>query len=522
MNSPLDDILTRLADELGPAGARAALTAALAELTHSQRAYVGRAWRGCFARPRQLPPTTPGWLSFGFCGARAMGKTRALAEYVNAQASAHRIDIGLAGQNETAAIDVMILGKSGLVEVSAPWNKAHFETSSGVVHWANGSRAYLRSPEAPGNIRGLNIKLAWLSELQSWPTATRKEAIDNFEFATREPGCQTVWDATPSLSSIVKDWEDRAEADPERHVLVRGSMHENSRNLDPSFIASLERQYGGTRRGRAEILGEKIVASELALVMQLWIDAARRHLPNQFVRKVLGIDPALSNRPGSDRTGIVLTGSGVDGQLYVIADFSGKYSATQWGELLLDIYSKHQVDYCVVEANAGHELVAQNIRLLAPSRGLELVSIGPSERPSRRPGAILIKEVKAVGKKAVRAGPLSAAYERGRVSHVIGADLTDLEVELTTWEPPPDDRRGGESPDRIDALVHSASDQLDLTGTAVAPAMRPGDAEMLRQMQAQLSGKVNAFDPSRKAHEAAKRAKYAQYLSRTGKYERMP
>ena len=53
--------------------------------------------------------------------------------------------------------------------------------------------------------------------------------------------------------------------------------------------------------------------------------------------------------------------------------------------------------------------------------------------------------------KRLRAEPVSALYEQGRVSHVGAFD--ELETQMTSWEPD-----SGYSPDRLDALVHGLTE----------------------------------------------------------------
>ena len=55
-----------------------------------------------------------------------------------------------------------------------------------------------------------------------------------------------------------------------------------------------------------------------------------------------------------------------------------------------------------------------------------------------------------VGKR-LRAEPIAALYEQGRISHVGSFDI--LEDQMTTWLPD-----SGLSPDRLDALVHGLTE----------------------------------------------------------------
>jgi phage terminase large subunit-like protein len=54
--------------------------------------------------------------------------------------------------------------------------------------------------------------------------------------------------------------------------------------------------------------------------------------------------------------------------------------------------------------------------------------------------------------KFTRAEPVSALYEQHRVHHV--GCFPELEDELCSWEP------GGESPNRLDAMVHGFTDLM--------------------------------------------------------------
>jgi phage terminase large subunit-like protein len=73
---------------------------------------------------------------------------------------------------------------------------------------------------------------------------------------------------------------------------------------------------------------------------------------------------------------------------------------------------------------------------------------------------IPFRAVRATKGKAIRAEPVAALYEQGRVHHVGGAlGFAILEDQLTSWTPD-----SGESPDRLDALVWGIT-ALGLTAT---------------------------------------------------------
>ena len=63
------------------------------------------------------------------------------------------------------------------------------------------------------------------------------------------------------------------------------------------------------------------------------------------------------------------------------------------------------------------------------------------------------KKVHASRGKQVRAQPVAALYEQGRVTH---CDVfPELEEQLTTWTP-----ESGTSPDRLDALVWALTELM--------------------------------------------------------------
>ncbi len=331
--------------------------------------------------------------------------------------------------------------------------------------WPNGARAYVRTPEVPGKIRGLEYQLSWIAELQSWPQSTRQEAFDNVFLSTRLGYARIVWDATSKRRHpLLKELLARAAADPAAHVIVRGATYENAANLGPGYVAELEKKFGGTQRGREELLGEMLDDSEFALVKQDWIDDTRREAPSKLVRRVISIDPAVSDRKGSDETGLVEVGLGPDDRAYVLWDKSGKYAPGAWADLVLDRYLEG-ADLVLAETNKGGQLVTQNLRAAAHARGLEVIVVGKEEKPHRVAGKVWVKEVYARGAKEDRAEPVATAYERKRVSHVRGVDLAGLEATLTTWEPKP----GAESPGDLDALVHACVELLGLSNNTPDP-----------------------------------------------------
>ena len=87
----------------------------------------------------------------------------------------------------------------------------------------------------------------------------------------------------------------------------------------------------------------------------------------------------------------------------------------------------------MAEANQGGDLVAEMVRLADP--------------------AVPFRAVRATRGKRLRAEPVAAIYEQGRVHHV-GA-FPALEDQLVSWT-----GHSSRSPDRLDALVWALSELL--------------------------------------------------------------
>lgn len=457
MTGPLAVALVdRLVARFGKTEAHKRLDAILDQVPPFDLACLRFDWNSFWAREKQIIPDTD-WRSFGFLTARGTGKTTSCTHFILGEIQAGRaMEIGCAAQKEEKTFAVQI---KGLIDASPPWFKPTWHGLTKTLVWDNGATAYAFTPEVPEAIRSPNLHLAWLSELQSWPAATREEAFSNFQFATRVGYARTLWDATPKRGHpILKKLRSRSSEDPARHVIVGGNIRENRRNLAPGVIEDMEKDWAGTSKGREELEGETLDDVEGALFEQAWIERTRRARPERLVSKILSIDPATTGRKGSDITGIILAGLGVDGQALVLGDRSKKMSPSVWVDIVVDWYVKEHVDYVVVETNKGGDLLYTALRAVAQLKGLEVVVVGKDERPKHRPGVILLKEVYAQGAKEDRAQPVAVVYERQRVSHVKDAVLDTLEETLTTWVPSP----YAKSPGDLDALVHAIVELLEL------------------------------------------------------------
>jgi len=212
---------------------------------------------------------------------------------------------------------------------------------------------------------------------------------------------------------------------------------------------------------RQEIMAEDIEEAPGALWSRELIQRTRVvERPRDLARVVVGVDPTGSQ---GNECGIVVVGLGADGEGYVLDDRSLLGTPGQWADAVIAAAERNTADIIVGEANFGGDMVEATIQQAAKARGT----------------SIRYRNVTASRGKAVRAEPVVAQYEHGKLHHV--GDFPYLEDEMVMWIP----GISRESPNRIDALVWAVT-ELNLGGGAVvnlgglAEAFRPAPAERRR------------------------------------------
>ena len=231
-------------------------------------------------------------------------------------------------------------------------------------------------------------------------------------------------------------------ADPLTAV-TRVSTAANAANLAPGFLEAIVGRYRGTRLGRQELDAELLEDRADALWPRDLIERARVRAAPQLGRVVVAVDPPASSgaacrrlrhhrrRAWRRRAGLCAR------RLDARAARARSTGRARWSRA----YRRFEADRIVVEVNQGGELVETVIRQIDAS--------------------VPVRAVRAMRGKWLRAEPVAALYEQGRVAHV-GA-LPELEDEMSDFGP--DGLSGGASPDRVDALVWALTD-LMLRGLA--------------------------------------------------------
>lgn len=388
-----------------------------------------------WGRPDQHEP--PGrWNTWLILSGRGWGKSRTGAEWVRRQVEHGRCKrLALVARTAADVRDVVVEGESGILAISPPWNRPEWEPSKRRLTWPNGAIATTFSADEPDALRGPQHDGAWCDELAAW---RYPEAFDMLQMGLRlgrRP--RIVVTTTPRPVKLVKELL----ADPTT-FRTRGSTYDNAGNLAATFLRQILRKYEGTRLGRQELHAEVLDDTPGALWKRDQLEALRLRFnkhPTEFLRVVVAVDPATSTGEGSNETGIVVVGLGLDGEGYVLEDASGTYSPAEWGARVVEVYRRWEADRVVAEANQGGNLVESNLRVA--------VLKDEAGRVLARGEHLPISMVHASKGKRARAEPVSALYEQGRVHHV-GA-FPELEDQLCGWNA----TSGEASPDRLDALV---------------------------------------------------------------------
>jgi predicted phage terminase large subunit-like protein len=386
-----------------------------------QRASARAVWEGAYARDAQIPPDTHDWSTWLILSGRGWGKTRTGAEWLVWQAVQRPgTRWAVIAPTHADTRDTAVEGVSGIRSVLDRYNMAaRWNRSIGEVVLKNESRIKLFSADEPDRLRGPQHHGAWADELAAWKNP--QQAWDQIRFGLRlGENPQIVVTTTPRPLALLRDLE----KDP-RTLVTRGSTFDNAANLSKVALDDLRAKYEGSRLGRQELFGEILTDVEGALWSHDTIDAARTLDYPPLERIVTAVDPAVTFNSDSDETGIITAGVS-NGHFYVLSDATVKAAPNEWANRVHSEYQRWTADRVICETNNGGDLIPGLMRTIDPD--------------------LPIKKVTASRGKIVRAEPVAALYEQGKVHHV--GYFPDLEQQMTTYAAGSKD-----SPDRMDALV---------------------------------------------------------------------
>ncbi len=211
---------------------------------------------------------------------------------------------------------------------------------------------------------------------------------------------------------------------------------DNLANLPPDYLAELEKLPARMKRRFLDgLYGDSAPG---ALWSEELIERYRvtdGEVPD-LLRIVVSADPSGSDdedNAGNDEIGIMVGGLGVDGNGYLLEDLTLKAGPKTWGNVATTAFDRHDADLIVGEKNFGGAMVGY------------VIDTQPKVNGRKRP----FKLVTASRGKAVRAEPISALHEQGKLRLV--GDFPDLENELLAMTT--HGYTGSNSPNRADAFV---------------------------------------------------------------------
>jgi len=382
------------------------------------------------------------WSTWLVLGGRGAGKTRLGAEWVRAlaygippYADRPHQRIALVGETEHDVREVMVEGRSGILDITPLSQRPTWIPSRRRLEWPNGAVAQGFSADDPESLRGPQFDAAWCDELAKWRYA--EQTFDMLQFGLRLGASpRQIITTTPRPIPLIK----RLLLDLRTRV-TRAGTRANRQFLAPTFFDAVVGRYAYTRLGRQELDGELIEDRPDALWSRDLLESCRVTIAPSLTRIVVALDPPGSSKRGADACGIVAVGRAENGWLYVLEDASvAGLSPSGWASKAVALYRRLDADSLVAEVNMGGEMVRTVLREIDSS--------------------IAIKEVRATRGKYLRAEPVAALYEQGKVKHV-GA-FPPLEDEMCDFGF--DGLSSGRSPDRLDALVWAITALTDRAG----------------------------------------------------------
>jgi len=392
--------------------------------------------------PHQVPPDGE-WRLWIMLGGRGSGKTEGGARYVLDHLRSYGMDarVGIGAPTIQSAREVCAEGESGLITIARDefeWNRSLME-----ARHKDGGYVKFQGAEEPARWNGPQWTLLWADELALW----KRDSYDQATFGVRlGQSPRVIATTTPKAARWV-----RALVDEPGTVTTHGTMYDNPA-LARSAVEALERRYGGTRLGRQELLGEYVEEIEGALWRLDWIDNHRRFEPPMTMqlvetedgesevkvldlpRIVIAIDPAVTANSESDETAIAVAGIGPEGDYYVLSVDGYRLPPQQWAMKALEAYDRWQADKIVAEVNNGGDMVIDTLNRVCEGLGR----------------SVNVEAIRASRGKTLRAEPIAALYEQGRVHHV--GIFEDAEDQMCSFPV------ANEHDDLVDAAVYALSD----------------------------------------------------------------
>lgn len=307
--------------------------------------------------------------------------------------------------------------------------EGEFASTEGMIRTPGGGQIIFQGMQdhTADSIKSLeNFGRAWIEEAhtlsaRSWEILRPTIRMDGSEI-------WASWNPRHPTDPVDKFF--RGEDAPAEAIVVKANYSDN-RHFPRALEMERELDERTNRDRYAHIwLGDY----EPQIFGALWTrqDIANWRQPDapELGRIVVGVDPAASSEPGADEHGIIVAGRSPDGRNgFVLEDATMRGQPADWGRRVVSAFDAWEADAIVVEVNNGGDMCKHVLATVRP--GLPIIT------------------VHATRGKHVRAEPIAALYQNGRVRHIGTFDkLEDQMVSMTAAG-----YEGEGSPDRLDAMV---------------------------------------------------------------------
>lgn len=330
----------------------------------------------------------------------------------------------------------------------------HIDKTDWYVRFPNGSQLWfggLDDKERTEKILGMEFVSLFLNEASQIPYSSRNIAVTRLAqkveatlelaegpfktlmrrkcYYDENPPSQAHWTYRQFVKKVDPE-TGRALKDADNYAAMQVNPEDNLENLPPDYLATLASLPSKMRerflKGRFQDL------SEGAYWNSEDIEKWRESNPPDMQRIVIGVDPSGASdddNAGNEEVGIIVAGVGVDGNAYVLEDLSVKAGPRTWGNIVASAYDRHMADKVIGEINYGGAMVEHVVQTARPRTPFEAVTASRG--------------------KAVRAEPISALAESGKIRHA--GVFMQLEEELCSFTKA--GYVGTGSPNRGDAFV---------------------------------------------------------------------
>jgi len=309
---------------------------------------------------------------------------------------------------------------------------AFYQSTQNEIKGVNGSRFIFTGlgKMTTDQIKSMEgIDIAWVEESQTISAHSLEVIVPTIRNSNYLPEAELWFTWNPRNASDPVDKLFRGEIVPPDSLIIN-MMPEDNAFFPPVLRKEMEFDKLQKPERFAHIwLGEYEPMAIGAIWSRMILHQCRRSIMPEMGRILVGVDPAVSHEEGSNEHGIIVGGLGADERGYVLDDMTTKGNPAHWAQRALSAFDKWDADSIVIEINQGGDMCRHTLE-------------------SQRPGVPII-EVRATRGHHVRAEPISALYDAGRISHI--GTFPQLESQMCQMVAGGYEGEG--SPDRVDALV---------------------------------------------------------------------